>query len=215
MNNPLLKNVIVVTGTIGSGKTTACEILAKKGAAVVSADELAREVVKPGSPALLEIAKTFGDSFIHADGSLNRQELGECVFNDPTALRRLEAILHPQIARLAEERLTELVRQAQHEIVLYDCPLYFEAGLESRGFGAVLLIDADEAVALARVAERDSLDAEAIKDRMRNQIPAKDKRSKATFVIDNSGTREQLESQIDSLYTTLISIGKHYQESKN
>src|SRR5690554_4365671 len=151
--------VIAVTGSIGSGKSTACKLLSNMGACVVSADDLARKAVLPGSPALEEIAARFGAKVLNSDGSLNRRALGSIVFENHAALRELEAFTHPRIAQLAEQEFAQALK-SRCLLVVYDCPLLFEVGLEKRGFKAVVLIAADEEVSLERVTARDGISRE-------------------------------------------------------
>lgn len=192
--------ILGVTGNIASGKSRVVARLGELGAAVVSADQLAREAVQPGSRCLAEIVRQFGRDVLLVDGSLDRQKLAGVVFGNAEARRRLEAITHPAIAHLAEERLAALGRNCR--LVVYEAPLLFEAGAESR-VDRVLVITASEEVRLARLMARDGLDRRAALQRIRAQMPQEDKIARADYVIDNSGDWESCRRQVDSLWRFL------------
>lgn len=202
-----LKKVVVITGSIGSGKTTVSSMLCELGAVSVSADQLAREVVESGSPALDKIANEFGAEYVNAEEGLDRAKLATLVFSDPAALERLEKILHPAIEALAERRIAE-AQAANAALVLYDCPLYFEAGLEQKGFAAVVVVTADPSDAFARVHSRDSISKEAFEYRLQAQMKEEEKRSKADFIIENTGTLEALRANVKALAPQLFAIAQ-------
>lgn len=189
-----------ITGNIASGKSRVAARFGELGAVVVSADQLAREAVEPGTPALAAIVRRFGKAVLQDDGSLDRQKLGGLVFADAEARRQLEMITHPAIARLAEERLRQL--RGTKKLVVYEAPLLFEAGAEGR-VDRVLVVTADEEVRLARLMARDGLDRRAALQRIRAQLPQEQKAARADYVIDNSGDWQECCRQVDALWTEL------------
>ena len=156
--------ILGVTGGIASGKSAVSEYFRQLGAAVVSADQLAREVVQPGSPVLEELVAHFGPGILAADGSLDRSALGEIIFADSRARTTLNAITHPAIARRAEERLGRL-RESGASLVVYEAPLLFEAGARKR-VDAVLVVKIDPAVQLQRLMARDGINEEAARKKV-------------------------------------------------
>lgn len=186
--------LIGLTGGIASGKTSVAEILERLGAAVVDADRLAREIVEPGEEALCRIAETFGARVLHCDGTLNRAALGEIVFADPAARRTLEEITHPAIRRRADERLAAL-GEAGEETVFYVAPLLIEVGIASR-MDEVWVVYLDRETQLARLMARDGLDRAAAESRIAAQMPMEEKKRLGRIVIDNRGSREELEAEV-------------------
>jgi dephospho-CoA kinase len=177
--------VIGLTGGIATGKSTVAAMLAARGAVVVDADRLAREVVEPGHPGFGEVVARFGSSILDSSGAIDRAALGAVVFADASARRELEAITHPRIASLMAEHIGAAV-QAGPPLVVADIPLLFERGRDS-DFPDVLLVYAAPAVQLQRLSTRDGLGATAAGQRLAAQMPVEEKRARATWVIDNSG----------------------------
>ena len=177
--------VIALTGGIATGKSTVAAMLADRGAVVVDADRLAREVVEPAQPAFAEVVERFGAGVVAADGRLDRAALGTVVFADASARADLEAITHPRIAALMQQRLMEAMASSP-PLVVADIPLLFERGRDSR-FAETLLVYAPREVQLSRLRSRDGLSAQAAEQRLRAQMPVTDKRVLATWVIDNGG----------------------------
>jgi len=208
MSSADLSKVIVLTGNIGSGKSSAAGMLANLGAAVVSADVLAREVVAPGSAALKEIASEFGQNVLTPGGELDRRRLAEIVFHDSEKLQKLEAITHPKIRELAVARLTAALAAGKSPVV-YDCPLFFEAGLDNEEFGPVLLIAAPDELCLSRVMERDAMTREQAEARLREQFSMDEKRERADIVIENTGSLDELRAAIGSIYESLQELTVH------
>jgi dephospho-CoA kinase len=193
--------ILGVTGGIAAGKSTVTEILRSLGAVVVSADELAREVVRPGTPTLKRLVDCFGETILKTDGTLDRKALGRKVFSDPEARRRVNRIVHPAIADLAERRLAELSAGGA-ELIVYEAPLLFEAGAEER-VEAVLVVRVEESLQLARLMARDGLSRSEAESRIAAQMSQEEKVARADYVIDNSGTREEVESRIRTLLAGL------------
>ncbi len=190
-----------LTGGIASGKSFVADCFAECGAILVSADLLAREVVNPGSPALVKLVDTFGADILTPGGSLNREVMAQKVFADPTARRQLESITHPAIAHLAECRLAELTL-SPHDLIVYEAPLLFEAGAESRVDQVLVVVVAPD-LQLARLLQREDLSETEAKQRVAAQWPQADKVQKADFVIDNSGSLQQTRIMVAALYDYL------------
>jgi dephospho-CoA kinase len=193
--------ILGITGSIASGKTTVSLLFARLGASLVSADQLAREVVRPGSPALQQLVETFGAGILQADGTLDRPALAERVFSDPAARAAVNRITHPAIAALAEKTLQEKVREG-HWLVVYEAPLLFEAGAQHR-VDLVLVVTVKEEVQVGRLMERDGLSEVAARARIAAQMPQTEKVAGADFVIDNSGAAEETEKAVRALFARL------------
>jgi dephospho-CoA kinase len=186
--------IIGLTGGIASGKSSVASQLERLGAAVVDADRLAREVVEPGEEALNQIVAAFGTEVLNGDGTLNRAALGARVFADPQARRTLESITHPAIRQRAEASLAKL-QQAGVANAFYVAPLLFEAGIASR-VSEVWVVYLDRETQLERLMARDGLDREAALARIASQMPMEEKKLLGRIVIDNRGSREELEAQV-------------------
>jgi dephospho-CoA kinase len=197
--------ILGLTGGIASGKSTVADCFVECGALLVSADQLAREVVHPGSPTLEKLVDVFGMGILTAGGSLDREMLGQKVFADPEARRMLESVTHPAIAHLAECRLADL-NKAPHDLIVYEAPLLFEAGAESR-VDKILVIVVDPAVQLQRLLDRNTLSETEARQRITAQWPQADKVQKADYVIDNSGSLEQVRVMVEALYDYLTRRG--------
>jgi dephospho-CoA kinase len=167
------------------------------GADVIDADQVARDVVEPGTPGLEEVARRF-PGVVDAAGRLDRVALGRRVFADPAERRALEAIVHPRI-REEVARRTEALARAGVTVVLYDAALLIENGLH-RGMDGVVLVSAPEAVQRARLAARDGLDEAAITARLAAQLPLADKRAHATWVVDNGGSLDDTRAQVRRIW---------------
>lgn len=191
---------IALTGGIGSGKSAVARLLADRGAVIVDADVISREIVLPGQPALAEIAAAFGSSVILSDGTLDRARLAEIAFADPAALGVLNAIMHPRIAK----RSMALVAAADPaDVVVYDMPLLVEQGPTAlQGWDAIVVVDAPDAVRLERLLAR-GMDAGDARQRMDAQASREDRLAAATVILDNSGDVASLEEQVGHLWEDL------------
>lgn len=196
--------VVGLTGGIASGKSSVATLLAARGAVIIDADVLARDVVAKGAPLLDEVADRFGPSVLAADGSLDRAALGRVVFADPAARQDLEALIHPAVRRRAAELQSAAPAGA---VVVHVIPLLVETGQSDR-FDLVVVVDADEATQLARIRTRDSLDAAAGHARIAAQATHDHRLAAADVVIDNSGTRADLEGQVSRLWQRLMSFAR-------
>lgn len=190
-----------LTGGIGSGKSTVAKTLQAKGIKLVDADQIAREVVSPGEPALLAIVDFFGSNILLADGFLNRAELKQRIFSDPAA-KQLENILHPSI----RQRILQRVDGAfDTPYVVADIPLLVENNYPQY-FDRVVVVDSTEAQQIARVQARDELGEAQIKRIMQSQATRQNRLAAATDVIDNTGDLASLNTQIEKLHETLLSL---------
>ncbi|MBO8171842.1 MAG: dephospho-CoA kinase [Bacillaceae bacterium] len=193
--------VIGLTGGIACGKSTVVSMLEKKGACIIDADKLAREVVEPGEIALDEIRERFGDDVIKPDGQLDRPKLGQIVFSDPQARQDLNRIVHPRVHERMQERL-EQARQKNCPLIIVDIPLLFENNRQNE-FEKVIVVYARPDIQLARLMERDKLSKNDALNRIHSQMPVDEKKKRADFVIDNSGSLEETKKQVDELYKQL------------
>ncbi|SOE03145.1 dephospho-CoA kinase [Blastococcus haudaquaticus] len=190
---------IGLTGGIGSGKSTVSALLAARGAVIVDADRIAREVVEPGTPGLAAVVDAFGADVLAADGSLDRAALAAVVFADADARRRLDGIVHP----LVRARATELAGAAPPDaVVVHDVPLLVETG-QASSYDLVLVVQAEEGIRVARLVQR-GLTAEDARARMGAQASDEDRRAVADVVLDNSGTHEELAAQVDRFWADRV-----------
>jgi len=186
---------IGLTGGIGSGKSTVSRLLAERGAVIVDADQIAREVVAAGTPGLAAVADAFGAGVLTPEGELDRPALAAIVFADEQARRRLDAIVHP----LVRQRAAEVERAApEGAVVVHDVPLLVETG-QAASYDLVLVVEADPDTRVARLVQR-GLNAEDARARMAAQATDDQRRAAADVVLDNSGPPEQLAAQVDGFW---------------
>ena len=193
--------VIGLTGGIASGKSTVARHLEARGVPVIDADQVARDIVAPGEPALAAIAETFGHEIIQSDGTLNRKGLGAIVFADPTKLEALNAITHPAIMTRVAERLAEL-RQEGHPWVVYEAALVIEHGL-APGLSELVVVLCDPETQVQRVMARDGLDEQSARQRLAAQTDNATREARATHILHNDGSLEALLEATDALIETL------------
>ena len=188
--------VLGLTGGIGSGKSTVSQMFAEYGAEVVDADQIAREVVAPGQPALQAIREAFGAAVIRPDGRLDRTRLGGLIFRDPQSRARLNAITHPRIQERLQQEVE--VRRPREGILILDIPLLYETG---RGdmVEAVIVVWVDRVTQLRRLIERAGLTANEAAQRLAAQMSLDEKRSRADYVIDNTGSLETTRQQVEEI----------------
>lgn len=188
--------VIGLTGGIGTGKSTVSDYLRKKGCIILDADEISRKMTEAGMPALLIIQNVFGDEVINTDGSLNRHKLGDIVFNDKDKLQKLQQIITTEVVDNINRKLSQLQSENCDNIVVIDAPLLFECGMENITDENWLVIT-DMSIRIKRVKERDNLSEEQIIARINNQMSQEDKEKISDYILDNSGSLQQLYEQID------------------
>ena len=192
--------VLGLTGGIGSGKSTVASLVSGLGVPVLDADLLAREVVEPGQPAHGEIAAAW-PGVIDPYGKVDRKRLGDIVFNDPAARARLEAITHPRIQALAEQRLEDLAAKG-HKVALYEASLLVESG-RYRDFDGLIVVTASPETQLERALARGGLTEEDAQKRIDAQLPLLAKVKVATHLIDNDGDMESTKTQVERLVASL------------
>ncbi len=190
-----------LTGGIGAGKSTVCQLLQELGVAVVSADEVGRQVVARGSKGLAAVEATFGEAALDSTGALDRGKLGVLVFSDPSKRRQLEAILHPLVKQHSQAMFRELTHNGV-PIVVYESALLFE-GERHLEMQANILVTASEAQRVTRVQQRDGCTAAEVRARMQAQMDETEKRRLADYVLDNSGDTAELRCQVQELVVTL------------
>jgi dephospho-CoA kinase len=187
---------IGLTGGIGAGKSTVARMLAARGAVIVDADQIARDLVEPGGAALAELVTEFGPRILQQDGSLSRGELAALAFSDPRATERMNAIMHPLIRAEAQRRLAA---NPEARVVVYDMPLLVETG-QADLVDAVVVVDVPEEVQVDRAVRMRGLDEEDVQRRMAVQASRADRLAAADVVVDNSGTEAQTEAQVEALW---------------
>jgi len=192
---------IGLTGGIGAGKSTVAALLAERGAAIVDADAIARELVEPGQPALNALVAEFGPGILDAGGRLRRSELARIAFADPSATARLDGIMHPLIRAESERRIAGAIASGAG-VVVYDMPLLVETGQQGL-VDVVVVVDVPEAIQLERATGQRALDADDVRRRMAVQSGREARLAAADEVIDNSGTPDETRRQVDVLWQRL------------
>ena len=185
--------LVGLTGGIASGKSTVAKIFQRLGAAIVNADDLAREVVLPGREAWKEIVASFGAEILQTDQNLDRQKLRTLIFNQPEARKRLESIIHPRVRALAEERIRQY-GAAGYPVVIYEVPLLFEGKLQE-WLRPVILVACKVETQTARLQKRDHLSPADAEKHIAAQMSLPEKRRLADYVIENDGSLADLERQ--------------------
>jgi dephospho-CoA kinase len=192
---------VALTGGIASGKSTVANELARRGAVIIDADELAREVVEPGTPGLAAVVRRFGEGVLR-DERLDRAALAEIVFADPQARRDLEEIIHPEVRHRAAEREGALRHTA---VIVHVIPLLVETGKES-DFDLCVVVDVDRQTQLARLMARGPMTRAEAESRIDAQATREQRLAAADIVIHNAGTITDLTRQVDDLWSDLISV---------
>lgn len=194
--------VVGLTGGIGSGKSTVSQMLAARGAVIVDADVLAREVVEPGTDGFDEVVEAFGSEVVGADGEIDRPKLASIVFADPEKRKRLESIIWPRVGAGVAERMEQL--RETDAIVVLDVPLMAESPQGSRRFAdAVIVVDAQPDTQLRHLEAKGVTNEEA-RSRMAAQISREERLKIADHVLSNDGSIEDLEGQVDELWQKLV-----------
>lgn len=196
--------LIGLTGGIASGKSTIGARLAQLGAMRIDADQLARDAVAPGSPGLARVSERFGSAVLHADGSLDRAALGALVFSDAAKLADLNAIVHPEVRRLADERISAALAEDPDAVIVYEIPLLVEA---DRGGDWDLIVVADAPVEqrVARMVTLRGMTEADARRRVANQASDAERRAVADVVIDTSGSEAETLAQVDALWARVSS----------
>jgi len=198
-----MKKVIGLTGGIASGKSTVSSLLKSLGAAIIDADEISREIVQPGKPALEEIKAYFGEEYLFKDGTLNRKKLGDYVFRNGEALKQLNRITHPLIIEEIKRRINFHQKNNAAPAIIIDAALLIEMGMVPL-VEEVWLVAVPQALQLERLMERENLEMGGAKNRIAAQLSLEEKRKFADRVIDNSGDVEDLEAQVLKIWQGLL-----------
>jgi len=191
--------MVGLTGGIGAGKSTVAEMLTKRGAVVVDADLIARQVVEPGTPALAKLVERFGTDILAPDGSLDRSRLAEVAFAHEESKRDLEEITHPAIG---EEFLRQVGSAPADGIVVHDVPLLMESR-RNLHYDAVIVVEAPRKVRLERLEAR-GIPHDDAERRMALQASDEDRRSIATWVVENGADLAALEGQVEAIWQELL-----------
>lgn len=200
--------VIGLTGGAGSGKSAVAGMLAAKGCLYVSADQLAREVVEPGTPALKEIRDAFGASVIAGDGTLDRGRMAEIVFAEPDAREKLESIIHPRVITRVGEEIARAISQGGHPAMVVEVPLLYESGTEDM-MDEVWVVDATEESQIRRMIARDGLTEEQAIGRLRAQMDPRVRAGMADMLIENNGSLRDLAQAVDEAWADALKRWSH------
>jgi dephospho-CoA kinase len=192
--------LVGLTGGIGAGKSTVARMLAERGAVVIDADELARRAIDRGTPGFDAVVKAFGLEVLTPHGEIDRNRLAALVFADEDARRKLEAIVHPEVARLFTEETAK--HQGTDRIVVYAVPLLVESGLQEM-FHVVVVLTAEREARLARLTAAREMSADDAKGRMAAQLPDEERERAADVVIRNDSSMAELERKVDELWADL------------
>lgn len=194
-----------LTGGIATGKSTVSFIFKRLGAHIIDADEIAREVVKKGTPAWKEIKDFFGEDILSPDGTIDRAKLGEIVFREESKRKRLDEIVHPEVFKEIERLKEEIIRKDREAIILCDVPLLIESGYYSK-VDKVILVYTEERKQLLRLTNK--FPREDALRRIKSQMPLEEKKKYADYIIDNSGPIEETEAQCRKVYEELRRFGR-------
>lgn len=198
--------VVGLTGGIGSGKSAVADKFAQLGAAIVDTDAIAHELTRPGGAAIAHVRQAFGDGCIAADGAMDRRKVREMVFSDPTARKRLEAILHPMIRAESERRIAASAGTAPYAV--HVVPLLVESADYRKRVDRVLVVDCAEAIQVARVKQRSGLAEDEVRRIIASQAPRAARLAAADDVIDNSGPLDALGAQVQALHERYLALAR-------
>jgi len=194
--------LVGLTGGIGAGKSTVSARLAERGAVIVDADQIARDLQSPGSPVVAAMAERFGAHIVGEDGELDRGAVAEIVFNDKDALKDLNGIVHPAMQDEIQRQID--AQRDTDKVVVLDFPLLGENPRE--GLVATIVVDVPTDIAVERLVQQRGMDEGDARARIDSQISREERRQRASHVIDNSGSLEALDAQLDELWAELTSL---------
>src|SRR6185437_15227764 len=194
-----------LTGNIASGKSEVAARFARHGATIVDADVLARDAVAVGSPAFERVVARWGKAVLAPDGTLDREALRHTVFADPAQLEELNAIVHPGVNKLRRKMVAE-ARKRGDAVLVYVVPLLFERRLAGE-FDQIILVDAPQELRLKRLVDLRGVSPDDAANMISAQMPAELKRARANFVIENDGSLERLDEQVDDVWSRLTASG--------
>jgi dephospho-CoA kinase len=196
-----------LTGGIASGKSTVSGIFASLGAKIIDADEVARKLLLPGQPAWTRLWQAFGQEFFNPDGTVKRRQLRKMVFADPEKRKLLNSIVHPEVMKEINRRSENWSSSEQAGVLLVDVPLLLEVGVASR-FDKVIVVYASESVQIKRLMQRDGIAEEEAKQALKVQMPLSKKVEQADYVIDNNGTPEEAQAQVQRVWQELLELAR-------
>ncbi|WP_449063156.1 dephospho-CoA kinase [Planomonospora algeriensis] len=194
-----------LTGGIGSGKSEVSRRLSDRGAVVIDADEIAREVVEPGTAGLARVVAVFGGEVLRADGALDRERLGSIVFSDSEKLAALNGIVHPLVGARVAELQDQAAEADESAIVVYDVPLLVENNLAPM-YDVVIVADAADEVRLARLVGVRGMSEQDARARIAAQASREDRLAVADVVIRNEGSLEELDARVDEVWAELSAL---------
>jgi dephospho-CoA kinase len=203
-NKKILK--VAVTGGAGSGKTSVCNRLKELGVKVISADEMAREAVAPGSTAFKKIVHYFGNTILLSDGTLNRKKLRKMITDDSDVRLAMERFIHHEIAKLILKNVVFAEKEGSRMVVI-EVPLLFELDMKEK-FDWVVVVSADKELRVKRLMERDQTSRDEAMHLIDVQMPEKEKINRADYVVRNEGSMEKLVESVDILFNNLNNIIK-------
>jgi dephospho-CoA kinase len=195
--------LVALTGGIAAGKSTVARMFADCGATIVDADGLAREAVAVGSPGLAAVVREFGPQVLTPDGALDRPALGKLVFDDESARRRLEAIVHPEVARLSAEAFAAAEQERPGGVIIYDVPLLVEAGRKAE-FDAVVVVEASDIERMNRLRNERGLTEGEAASRLAAQATNEQRRAIADFVVSTENSLDETRHEVESVYGKLL-----------
>ncbi|MDR0820188.1 MAG: dephospho-CoA kinase [Endomicrobium sp.] len=196
--------IIGLTGGIAAGKSESAKYFESLGAYTIDADAIAHELTAKGMPALDELVKSFGGGILFPDGDLNRKKLADIIFSDKKAKLKIEKILHTHIISRINETISQNIKKCS---IVIDAPLLFEVGLD-RICDKIVVVRVSYDIQVERLALRDKLNADQARKRINSQMPMEKKVELADFVIDNSGSKEDLKKRVKDLYKLLTYVVK-------
>lgn len=199
--------LVGLTGGIGSGKSLAAKFFKEQGAHIIDADQLSRNLVRPGQPALSEIVDLLGEFILDPSGNLNREELAEFIFQDTEKKSALEAILHPKIIAKEQEIYSSIIASDPSAVVIIDAALLVESG-NHKNVDKVIVVQSSEEQQVQRIIDRSSLTPDQAVARIRNQMSLAEKNKYADFILDNQAQPEDLREEVRTLYTKLLMLNK-------
>ncbi len=197
--------IVGLTGGIGSGKSAVSEIFEKKGIKIIDADVVSRQVVEPGTPALVKIAEQFGSGILDHEGKLIRSELRNIIFNNQEEKKWLEQLLHPIINKEIQQQLTD----AQSQYSILSSPLLLETH-QYQLVDRILVVDASEELQMQRAIRRDNNTPELIKAIMHSQISRQERCNRANDIIQNHGEIEELQPQVDKYHQLYLELSERF-----